>query len=141
MSVEVEPTIEVVLEAGDGIVAQYDVVFSIFDFEIIADLGEALQKTGVMASVMVAFDKDDVAIEAFEDVDGGRHITPEHVAKDIDSVAGVDGGVPSTYEFFVMLASGFEGAIVEEENVGVVIVPVSNIQFAWFHSFSFISIV
>jgi hypothetical protein len=42
MPIEVEPTIEVVLEAGDGIVTQYDVVFSVFDFEIVTDFGKAL---------------------------------------------------------------------------------------------------
>ena len=127
MSVEVEPTVEMVLEARNRIMTQYDVVFAIFDFEVITYLGEALQEACVVASIMVAFNEDDVAIETFEDVDCGRHITPEHVAEDIDGVTGIDSGIPSANEFFIVLAGSFEGAIVEEETVSVVIVPISDI--------------
>lgn len=127
MSVEVEPTVEVVLEAGDRVVAKHDVVFSVFNFEIVADLREALQQAGVVASVVITLDEDDIAVESLQYVDGGRHITPEHITEDIDSVAGIDGSVPTANEFFIVFAGGFEGAIIEEENVSVVVVPISDI--------------
>ena len=127
VSVKMEPSIEVVLEAGDGVVAKHNVVFAVFDFEIVTDFGEALQEASIMASVVIALDENDVAVELFEYVDGGRHITPEHITENIDRVAGIDGGVPTATEFFVVFEDGLEGASIEVDTIGVVVVPIGNI--------------
>ena len=113
VSIEVKPSVEVILEARDGIVAEYDVVFAIFDFEIVAYLGEALQQTSVVATVVVALDEDDVAVESFEYIDCGRHVAPEHVTEDVDGIAGVDSGVPTANKFFVVFGNRLKWAIVE----------------------------
>ena len=124
MAVEVEPTVEVVLETGDGVMTKHNVVFAIFDFKIIAYFGEALQEASIVTTVMVALDKDDVAVELFEDFNRLGHIAPEHVAEYIDGIAGVDCGVPSTDDFCIMVHNGFEGAIVKSEDVDVAEVEV-----------------
>ena len=72
-----------------------------------------------MTTVMVALDKDDVAVELFEDFNRLGHVTPEHVAEHIDGIAGVDCGVPSTDDFCIVVLDGFEGAIIKSEDVDV----------------------
>ena len=125
--VEVEPSIEVVFEARDRVVAKHDMVFAVFDFEIITDFSEALQQTSVVASVVVAFDEDDVAVELFEYVDGGRHITPEHIAENIDGITGIDRGVPAFDKFFIVFKDGAEGASIKADTIGVVVMPIRDI--------------
>lgn len=127
VSIEMEPSIEVIFEARDGIVAKHDMVFAIFDFEIIADFGEALQQTSIVATVVVALDEDDVAVELFEYVDGGRHITPEHVAEDIDGITGIDRGVPASNKFGIVFENRLEGASIKVDAVGVIVMPIRDI--------------
>ena len=127
VSVEVKPSIEVIFEARDGIVAKHDMVFAIFDFEIVADFGEALQQTSIVASVVVALDENDVAVELFEYVDGGRHITPEHITENIDGITGIDRGVPASNEFGIVFEDGAEGASIKVDTIGVVVMPIRDI--------------
>ena len=127
VSIEMEPSIEVIFETRDGVVAKHDMVFAVFDVEIITDFSEALQQTGIMASVVVALDEDNVAVELFEYVDGGRHITPEHIAEDVDGITGIDRGVPAFNEFGIVFEDGAEGASIKVDTIGVVVMPIRDI--------------
>jgi hypothetical protein len=113
VSVKMKPTIEMVFEAWDRIMTKHDVVLSVLDLEVISHFRKTLQQASIVASIVVAFDEYNGAIQLLEHVDCGRHITPEHITKNIDGIARIDRSVPASNEFGIVLENRLEGAIVE----------------------------
>jgi hypothetical protein len=66
-----------------------------------------------VTSIVVALDEDNIAIQLFEYINGGRHIAPEHIAKNIDGIARIDRRVPTSNKFGIVFGNRLEGAIVK----------------------------
>jgi hypothetical protein len=95
VSIKVEPTIEVILEARNRVMTEDDFIATVIYFLIFTNLHKALLKVDIVATVMISFDENFLTIELFENFDGFRCFTPEHIAKDIYDVARAHNRVPS----------------------------------------------
>jgi hypothetical protein len=90
-----EPTVEMIFETRNGIVAENDFVSVIFHFLIITNLHKALLKVDIVATVMISFDENFLTIELFENFDGFCCFTPKHISEDIYDVTRANNRIPS----------------------------------------------
>ena len=119
MTIEVQPTIEVIFKARNGIMAKNDFIAAVLYFLIFTNLYEALLEVDIMATVVIALDEDFLTVELFENFDCFCCLTPEHITEDINDVARTNYRVPSVNQRPVVFCDGLERAVVKCETVGV----------------------
>ena len=128
VSIKVEPTIEVVLEARNGIMTENDFITVVFYFLIFTNLHKALLKVDVVATVMISLDENFLTVELLKDFNGFCRLAPKHIADDIDCVARTNNRIPSADKFRVVFLDGLERTIVKCKTIGVSKMQVRNIK-------------
>ena len=129
MTIEMQPTIEVIFKARDGIVTENDIVFTILDFLIINNFSKALCKCSIAHSVVIAFDKDFCTVELLNNLNCFGCLAPKHIAKNINNIAWSNFFVPPTNQLCVHVHRALKRTIVKENAVGMIVMPISNIEF------------
>jgi hypothetical protein len=127
MTVQVIPAVIVVLETRDWVMAEDNLTVGVLNLQILRDLDELLEKPPIAAAVMVALNQKYLPVQLVKDRNRFLHITPEHIAKNIDGVARMNGGIPSLDKRSVHFLNRFERAVIECQNVIMAVMPIGDI--------------
>ena len=127
MTVQMIPTVIVVLKTRDWVMAEDNLTVGVLDLQILCDLDELLEKPPIAATVMVALNQKYLSVQLVENRNRFLHIAPEHIAKNIDGVARMNGGIPSLDERSVHFLNRFERAVIECQNVIMAVMPIGDI--------------
>ena len=127
MTIQVIPAVIVVLKTRDWVMAEDDLTVGVLDLQILCDLDELLEKPPIAATVMVALNQKHLSVQLVEDRNCFLHIAPEHIAKNIDSITRMNGGVPSLNERSIHLLNRLERTVIECQSVLVTVMPIRDI--------------
>ena len=74
------------------------------------------------------------AVELFQDRNGLAALTPEHVSKDINEIAGRNYTVPPANEFHIHILYTQKRPVIKPDHIGMAVMPVGNIKLLWHSS-------
>ena len=127
MTVQMIPAVIVVLKTRDWVMTDDNLTVGVLNLQILRDLDELLEKPPITAAVMVALNQKYLPVQLVKDRNRFLHITPEHIAKNIDGVARMNGGIPSLDKRSVHFLNRFERAVIECQNVIMAVMPIGDI--------------
>ena len=127
MTVQMIPAVIVVLKTRDWVMTEDNLTVGVLNLQILRDLDELLEKPPIAAAVMVALNQKYLPVQLVKDRNRFLHIAPEHIAKNIDGVTRMNGGVPSLNKCSVHFLNCFEGAVIERQSILVTVMPIGDI--------------
>jgi len=127
MTVQMIPAVIVVLKTRDWVMTEDNLTVGVLNLQILRDLDELLEKPPIAAAVMVALNQKYLPVQLVKDRNRFLHIAPEHIAKNIDGVTRMNGGVPSLNKCSVHVLNCFERTIIERQNVIMAVMPIGDI--------------
>lgn len=129
MPIEVTPSIVMILEAWHRIVAEHDMLLTILHLHIRGDVLKHTVERGMMHTIMIALHKKLFPMQLLEHRYSRISGFPEHVAQDVHMITLPDGFVPAANQLHIHLLYGLERPVVKGEAVGVIIMPVGDVEF------------